>query len=123
MTGMAAVILKSTSRAEDAGFVALADVAAITGRLDVDYRLIGGHMVSLLVAAHGATGAPARETSDADLGAEFSVVGDQRLIDALTRLGYTRPGASNRFFRRGRPAGSHRHVGRRAARLRRRRPA
>lgn len=96
---MTAVILKSTSRAEDAGFAALADVAAVTARLDVDYRLIGGHMVSLLVAAHGATDVPARETSDADLGAESSVVADQRLIDALTSLGYTRPGASNRFVR------------------------
>jgi hypothetical protein len=43
---------------------------------------------------------PSRETNDADLGAEFSVVGDDRLIDALTDLDYTRPGASNRFVRR-----------------------
>lgn len=96
---MTTVILKSTSQAENAGFFALADVAAVAARLDVDYRLIGGHMVSLLVAVHSVTGVPARETSDADLGAEFSVVADQRLINALTSLGYTRPGASNRFVR------------------------
>lgn len=96
---MTAVRLGSTSRAQDAGFFALADVAVVAERLDIDYRLIGGHMVSLLVAAYGATSVPARETSDADLGAEFSVVADQGLIDALTSLGYTRPGASNRFVR------------------------
>ena len=96
---MTAVMMKSTSRAEDAGFLALADVATVADQLGADYRLIGGHMVSVLVAVFQVKGVPSRETSDADLGAEFSVVGDQRLLDALTALGYARPGASNRFVR------------------------
>lgn len=96
---MTRVALRSTSRAEDAGFLALADLAVATGRLGADYRLIGGHMVSILVAMHGVSGVPARETSDADMGAEFSVVGDANLVTALASLGYSRPGASNRFIR------------------------
>ena len=96
---MTAVGLKSTSRAEDAGFLALADVATVAGQLGANYRRIGGHMVSILVAVYQVKGVQSRETSDADLGVEFSVVGDQRLLDALTALGYTRPGASNRFVR------------------------
>lgn len=96
---MTVVILRSASRAEDAGYLALADVAAVTEQLNADYRLIGGHMVTLLVVAHQVTGVPTRTTSDADLGADFSVVSDDRLIEALTELGYGRPEASNRFIR------------------------
>lgn len=96
---MTALVLTSTSRSEDAGFVAVADIAALAGQLDVDHRLIGGHMVTLLVARHAVRDVPDRVTNDADLGAEFAVVGDPRLIDALTRLGYARPAASNRFIR------------------------
>ncbi|MBD5786043.1 hypothetical protein IF650_07605 [Cellulosimicrobium terreum] len=91
--------LASISRAEDAGYLALVDIADVARRLAVDYRLVGGHMVSLLMARHQVADVPSRETADADLGAEFSVVGDQRLVDALTELGYTRPLSSNRFVR------------------------
>lgn len=96
---MSALILTSTSRSADAGYRALTDVAAVARELDADYRLVGGHMVSILVALYGVTDVPHRETNDADLGAEFSVIADQRLIDSLTDLGYRRPGASNRFVR------------------------
>lgn len=96
---MSALILTSSSRSEDAGYQALTDVAAVARELGADYRLVGGHMVSILVALHGVTGVPHRETNDADLGAAFSVIADQRLIDTLTDLGYRRPGASNRFVR------------------------
>jgi hypothetical protein len=91
--------LASTSRAEDAGYLALVDVATVARELDVNYRLVGGHMVSLLMGHHQVADVPSRETADADLGAEFSVVGDQRLVDALTDRGYTRPTSSNRFIR------------------------
>ncbi len=96
---MSALTLTSSSRSEDAGYQALTDVAAVARELGADYRLVGGHMVSILVALHGVTGVPHRETNDADLGAAFSVIADQRLIDTLTDLGYRRPGASNRFVR------------------------
>jgi hypothetical protein len=93
------LVLASSSRSEDAGFLALADVDAVARQLGADYRLVGGHMVSILVALHGVNDVPHRETNDADLGAEFSVVADQRLIHALADLGYIRPSASNRFVR------------------------
>jgi hypothetical protein len=93
---MSALILTSTSRSADAGYRALTDVAAVARELGADYRLVGGHMVSILVALHRVTDVPHRETNDADLGAAFA---DQRLIDTLTNLGYRRPGASNRFVR------------------------
>jgi hypothetical protein len=93
------VVLASTSRAQDAGYLALADVAAVTEELVVDYRLVGGHMVALLVAVYSVTGVPERETADADLGAHFAVAGDERLVQALKERGYTQPGASNRFVR------------------------
>lgn len=96
---MTSVVLRSTSRAEDAGLLALVDVAAVAERLDADYRLIGGHMVSMLVAAYGVVGVPSRETRDADMGADFSVVGDPLLVEALVARGYARSGASNRFVR------------------------
>ncbi len=96
---MNALVLLSTSQAQDAGYTALVDIATVTDRLGADYRLIGGHMVSLLVALHQVTGVPARETADADLGAQFSVVADPRLVANLQTLGYVRPGASNRFVR------------------------
>jgi hypothetical protein len=43
----------STSRASDAGHLALADLSAIAATLDAEYRIIGGHMVTLLVRLHG----------------------------------------------------------------------
>lgn len=71
---MTALTLTSPSRATDAGWLAAADIAAITRALDVPYRLVGGLAVTLLVHAHDAAGvAPARETADADLGVPFHV--------------------------------------------------
>jgi hypothetical protein len=43
--------LVSTSRAADAGYLALADLADIAGTMNVEYRIVGGHMVTLLVKA------------------------------------------------------------------------
>lgn len=96
---MTALTLASTSRAEDAGYLALADVARVAGRLNADYRLIGGLSVSLLAATYRITDVPIRETADADLGARYEVVGNELLVGLLSELGYRRPGASNRFVR------------------------
>lgn len=88
----------STSRAEDMGVLAMADIAAATLAMEAEYRLIGGHMVSNLVYAYDVTGVPDRETADADLGASAHVVADPRLVEAFTRLNYRRTGG-NRFVR------------------------
>jgi hypothetical protein len=82
--------LTSTSRAEDSGYHAVKDVAEIAAEISADYRLIGGHMVTMLVAARQVTDVPPRETADADLGADFSVIADPALPRALRARGYTR---------------------------------
>ena len=95
----AKVVLGSTTRAQDLGYLALNDVVTITTSLEVDYRLVGGHMVALLIAAYNVTDTPDRETVDADLGAHFEVIADPRLPAALRALHYTSV-AGNRFVRK-----------------------
>jgi len=91
--------LASTSRAQDAAYLAMADLAEVATPFGDEYRIVGGHMVTLLVASSGATGVPDRETADADFGVPFSVVRDPRLLDGLRARGYRPAGAANRFER------------------------
>lgn len=92
--------LTSTSRAADAGFLTLADLSSIAAELLLDHRIVGGHMVTLLTAAHGvAEQVPMRETLDADFAALPTVIADPRLPRALAERGYQRGEASNRFVR------------------------
>ncbi|WBB47444.1 hypothetical protein O3597_20170 [Verrucosispora sp. WMMA2044] len=94
------VALVSTSRAADAGFLTLADLAKITTTLEIDHRIVGGHMVTLLVALHGVSAqVPLRETADADFAALPTVVADPRLPAELVGRGYTSREAANRFTR------------------------
>ncbi|MGA3526450.1 hypothetical protein [Melissospora conviva] len=94
------ISLVSTSRASDAGFLALADLADIAAALRSDYRIVGGHMVTLLVARHGvANQVPLRETADADFAAMPTVIADPRLPATLIERGYLAEGAANRFTR------------------------
>lgn len=93
------VILASTSNAQDAAWLAVADVAGVATDLGVDYRLVGGNSVALLVQVHDAAAqVPGRATADADMGASFEVCADLRLVPALTALGYDRQ-SGNRFTR------------------------
>lgn len=90
----------SAGRAGDAGFLAADDLSRIALELQVEYRLIGGNAVTLLVAAHGVSElVPTRETADADFGADYGVVADPRLPAALYGRGYKRE-SGNRFRRR-----------------------
>jgi hypothetical protein len=83
------LVLASTSRATDAGWLAAADIDTMTAGLDVQYRLIGGLAVTLLVHVHGADDlAPQRETADADLGVSVETCGDERFLPALLSAGY-----------------------------------
>lgn len=91
--------LASTGRAGDAAYLAAADLAMISAELDVEYRLVGGNAVTLLCAARGVTGlVPGRETTDADFGADYQVVGDGRVLTALLARGYAQV-EGNRFRR------------------------
>ncbi len=74
-----------TAVAEDNGMRALHDVAAVAA--DIEYRVIGGHMVRLLRHVYNVPGIP-RLTSDADTGIDVNVATMGDLHDRLTALGY-----------------------------------
>ncbi len=100
MTEANQVIVVSTSNAQDAAWLAVADVAAVATDLCIEYRLIRGNSVSLLAHVyHATTQVPDRATADADMGVSFEVCSDPRLVPALTALGYVRQ-SGNRFIRR-----------------------
>jgi hypothetical protein len=90
------LVLRATSVADDVGFVALHDLGAVmSGK---DYRLIGGHMVTTLVARWQLGAELYRQTQDTDLGVPPVAVQEPTIIDALLDLGYQRR-AGNRFGR------------------------
>ena len=93
------VTLTSTSRSADAGHLSAADIAAIAREAGIEFRLIGGNAISLLVWAHHATElVPGRETNDADLGVPSEAIGAAGLIGALTNRHYQQT-EGNRFVR------------------------
>lgn len=95
------LVVASTSRASDGGYLALADVAEIAEHMKADHRIVGGHMVTLLVEACGASERVLmRETVDVDFGAMPEVISDSRLPDALRAKEYRASEAANRFSRR-----------------------
>jgi hypothetical protein len=93
------LVLAATSVADDLGFVALADTSDILKEHpDLDYRLIGGHMVSLHAQRWGFGRELYRETADMDIGLPTAVAKDPWLVDQLIDKGYERK-AGNRFER------------------------
>lgn len=90
------LVLAAASVADDLGFVALADLRTALGEVAGDYRIIGGHMVTVLAARWQLGAGLYRETGDADLGVPPVVVRDRDLARRLKSLGY-RQVAGNRF--------------------------
>lgn len=86
---MRTLTLRAVSIADDLSFVALADLSSVLGG-GVPHRLIGGHMVTALVAHHDLGNDLFRETADVDLGVAPVTIGDERLVDRLAELGYER---------------------------------
>jgi hypothetical protein len=85
------MILAATSVADDLGFVAMADVSSgLSALSDIESRLIGGHMVTLLVQRWDLGRELYRETQDADVGIQPIAVKDGRLIQFLKDRGYER---------------------------------
>ena len=66
---MTSLDLIAASRAEEAGYLALADIARLAEQTGIDYRIVGGLMVSLHVAASGADDPALRQTLDAETAA------------------------------------------------------
>lgn len=76
---MTVLTTESRSRAEDAAHRAVADIGATVS--PGDYRLIGGQMVTLLVACYQPPDAPVRTTADADVGVRLQLVADSAFVD------------------------------------------
>lgn len=96
---MTALRLSASSRAEEAGFLAMRDLAAVADDVGIEYRLVGGQMVRLHVALADVPEPVVRVTQDADMGVAATSARDPALVPGLEALGYSRPAASNRFIR------------------------
>ena len=97
-TPLSRITLGAASVADDLGYVALADVARALGGLTEDYRVIGGHMVTVLAARWQLGSDLYRETGDVDLGIPPVVARDHHLVSRLKDLNYQQV-AGNRFAR------------------------
>lgn len=94
------LVLGATSLADEAAFVALSDLAGVVGEgSGVEYRLIGGIMVTLHAQRWRLGPLLYRQTGDADLGVPPAVLRDTEIVARLQQLGYERV-AGNRFERR-----------------------
>jgi hypothetical protein len=91
--------LDASSQAEEAGFLAMRDLAAVTADLGIEYRIVGGQMVRLHVALAGVAEPVVRVTQDADMGIAEASARNPGLVPGLEALGYARPDAANRFVR------------------------
>jgi hypothetical protein len=90
--------LSASSVADDLGYVALNDLAGALGDIAAEYRVIGGHMVTVLAARWQLGARLYRETGDVDVGVPPIVVRDQHLVDRLKDISYVQV-AGNRFAR------------------------
>jgi hypothetical protein len=97
-TPLTRITLGAVSVADDLGYVALADLARALGGITDDYRVIGGHMVTVLAARWQLGHDLYRETGDVDLGIPPIVARDHNLVSRLKDLNYMQV-AGNRFAR------------------------
>jgi len=97
-TPLTRLTLGAASVADDLGYVALSDLARALGDIPADFRLIGGHMVTVLGARWRLGHELYRETGDVDLGITPIVARDRHVVSRLKNLDYTQV-AGNRFAR------------------------
>src|SRR5688572_27511909 len=93
------LVLSAASLADELAFIAIADLATVvdTGS-EVEYRLIGGIMVSLHAQRWQLGHRLYRQTRDADVGVPPTVVRSGDILVRLEELGYEKV-AGNRFER------------------------
>ncbi|HKU35047.1 MAG TPA: hypothetical protein VJP90_05810 [Paenarthrobacter sp.] len=97
---MKAINVISTSNAADLGYKALADVAEAAQGLDhEEYRIVGGHMVQLLLHVYPTAAAMQRSTADADAGIKQATAAGQALHWRLLDQGYEEA-KGNHYIRR-----------------------
>jgi hypothetical protein len=97
-TPLTRLTLGAASVADDLGYVALSDLARALGDIPADFRVIGGHMVTMLAARWQLGHQLYRETGDVDLGITPIVARDHHVVGLLKDLDYTQV-AGNRFAR------------------------
>jgi hypothetical protein len=97
-TPLTSLALGASSVADDLGYVALNDLAEVLGDIAADYRVIGGHMVTMLAARWQLGAGLYRETGDVDLGIPPIVAQDQRVASRLRDISYQQV-EGNRFAR------------------------
>ena len=89
----------STQIAEDLAFLALKDVCQVTGGRE--FRVVGGQMVHLLLAAYPTEGAIVRRTADADIAIDIEYARSGVLHDQLEAAEYSAE-SGNSYARDGR---------------------
>ncbi len=95
---LTSLALGASSVADDLGYVALNDLAGALGDISMDYRVIGGHMVTMLAARWQLDAGFYRETGDVDLGIPPILARDRRVAGRLRDISYLQV-AGNRFAR------------------------
>jgi len=97
-TPLTSLALGASSVADDLGYVALNDLAEVLGDIAADYRVIGGHMVTMLAARWQLGAGLYRETGDVDLGIPPIVARDRRVASRFRDISYLQV-EGNRFAR------------------------
>ena len=97
-TPLTRLTLNAASVADDLGYVALSDLARALEGIAADFRVIGGHMVTVLASRWRLGHELYRETGDVDLGIPPIVARDHHVVGRLKDLDYTQV-AGNRFAR------------------------
>lgn len=97
-TPLTSLALGASSVADDLGYVALNDLAEVLADIAADYRVIGGHMVTMLAARWRLGAGLYRETGDVDLGIPPIVARDQHVASRLRDINYLQV-EGNRFAR------------------------
>jgi hypothetical protein len=82
-TPLTRLTLGAASVADDLGYVALSDLARALGEIPADFRVIGGHMVTVLGARWQLGHELYRETGDVDLGITPIVARDRHVVSRL----------------------------------------
>jgi hypothetical protein len=98
-TPLTRLALSASSVADDLGYVALSDLSEALRGLAADYRVIGGHMVTMLAARWQFGAGLYRETGDVDLGIPPIVARDQHVVSRLKDVSYLQV-SGNRFARK-----------------------
>jgi hypothetical protein len=85
---LTALALSAASVADDLGYVALNDLAGALGDIAAEYRVIGGHMATVLAARWQLGASLYRETGDVDLGIPPVVAREQHVVERLKDISY-----------------------------------